>query len=193
MHYQNVQVWSIPNRKDHHIPDREECIEFMLKMRMPEHIMHHSFRVCDMAITLAKLCVVNAYPISIEKVEAGALLHDIAKAKCLEENCHHAIAGAEILRVHGYHEIAPIVEQHVNITKYDIEFCPNESILVNYADKRVLHTSVVSLDERFEDLIKRYGKTTEHKRSLEERWKLYKELENRLSVILRQNIAQLAL
>ncbi|MGC8718665.1 MAG: HD domain-containing protein [Thermodesulforhabdaceae bacterium] len=191
MRYHDIQALLVPLKKER-IPDREECIRLMIRMQMPEHIMLHSFRVCDLAVTLARLCITNAYPISIEKVEAGALLHDIAKAKCLEENCHHAIAGAELLRSEGYHEIAPIVEQHVNISISDLQACPNESILVNYADKRVLHTSVVSLDERFEDLIKRYGKTPEHKRSLEERWKLYKQLENKLSLILQQDVGKMA-
>jgi len=190
MSQRNIQAASVSSSP---IPDREECIALMAKLRMPEHIMQHSFKVCDLALTLARLCLMRTYPISLEKVEAGALLHDIAKSKCLEENCHHAIVGADIVRLYGYHEIAPIVEQHVNISKADILACPNESILVNYADKRVLHTSVVSLDERFEDLIKRYGKTPEHKKSLEERWKLYKELEERLSHILHHNVSVLTI
>ncbi|MCX7823865.1 MAG: HDIG domain-containing protein [Syntrophobacterales bacterium] len=182
---------SIPQVKNNYIPTREECLELMLQVGMPPHIMEHSFKVCEMAMVLAKLCVLHSYPISSEKVEAGALLHDIAKARCLEERCHHAIAGGEWLRLHGYHEVATIVEQHVNISKEDIRACPNESILVNYADKRVLHTSIVSLDERFDDLIRRYGKTSEHIRSLREKWKLYKELENRLSALLKEDVSKL--
>jgi len=189
MNQRNIQAVPVTSRSS--IPSREECIALMAKLRMPEHIMQHSFKVCDLALALARFCLTRSYPISLEKVEAGALLHDIAKSKCLEENCHHAIVGAEIVRLYGYHEIAPIVEQHVNISRADILACPNESILVNYADKRVLHTSVVSLDERFKDLVNRYGKTPEHKKSLKERWKLYKELEERLCHILQQDISAL--
>lgn len=173
------------------IPTREKCLELMIQTGMPKHIMEHSFRVRDVAMMIAKLCILRSYHVLPEKVEAGALLHDIAKAKCLEENCHHAIAGAEWLRFMGYHEIAPIVEQHVSISKKDIEACPNESIIVNYADKRVLHTSVVSLDERFEDLIERYGKTPEHIQSLKDRWRLYRELEVKLSVLLKEDVSRL--
>ena len=36
-----------------------------------------------------------------------------------------------------------------------------ESEVVNYADKRVLHTQVVTLAERFADLQVRYGRTPE--------------------------------
>lgn len=173
------------------IPTRKECLRLMAQAEMPRHIMEHSFRVCDVAVMLAKLCILNSYSISLEKVEAGALLHDIAKARCIEEHCHHAVAGAEWLRSYGYHEIALIVEQHVNISKADIVASPNESILVNYADKRVLHNSIVSLDERFEDLIRRYGKTPEHVKSLEERWKLYKRLEDRLSTLFNRDVSKL--
>ncbi|MEJ5299858.1 MAG: HDIG domain-containing metalloprotein [Thermodesulforhabdaceae bacterium] len=190
MNQKNILAMST---NDSTVPSREECIALMMKLQMPEHIMQHSFRVCDVALVLAKLCLMKSYPVSVEKVEAGALLHDIAKARCLEENCHHAIVGAEMVRLYGYKEIAPIVEQHVNISRADILACPNESILVNYADKRVLHTSVVSLDKRFEDLINRYGKTPEHKKSLEERWKLYKELEEKLSQILTRDISTLTI
>jgi poly(A) polymerase Pap1 len=36
-----------------------------------------------------------------------------------------------------------------------------EEEVVNYADKRVRHSTVVSLDQRFEDLMQRYGKRRE--------------------------------
>ncbi len=34
-----------------------------------------------------------------------------------------------------------------------------EAVLVHYADKRVKHTTIVSLAERFQDLKERYGKS----------------------------------
>jgi len=38
-----------------------------------------------------------------------------------------------------------------------------EALLVNYADKRVRHASIVTLSERFEDLLRRYGSTAERR------------------------------
>ncbi len=173
------------------VPTREECVSIMTKEGMPSHIIQHSFAVCTVATKLAKLCLIKNYPISFEMVEAGALLHDIAKAKCIEEGCHHAIVGAEIVKNYGYFKIAPIVERHVTISLEDLERCPNEAVLVNYADKRVLHTEIVSLDERFADLIKRYGKSSESKFILEQKWKLYKQLEDRLCNLLGVDVSSL--
>ena len=54
------------------------------------------------------------------------------------------------------------------------------SAVVNFADKRVLHQSVVSLEVRAEDLIRRYGTTSEKKNWLEESARNSLELERGL-------------
>ena len=43
--------------------------------------------------------------------------------------------------------------QHVRLNSYDLD----EAMVVNYADKRVMHDRVVSLTRRFLDLMERYG------------------------------------
>jgi hypothetical protein len=53
-------------------------------------------------------------------------------------------------------------------------------LLVNYADKRVKHDQVVTLEERFWDLADRYGHTLERKSRLQENLDLYLRLENRI-------------
>ena len=94
-------------------------------------------------------------------VMAGALLHDIAKTPCLAGNCHHAELGAEICLVEGFPEVAYIVDQHIRLDPFDEAgyedgyFGPRE--LVHYADKRVRHHSIVSLDERLDYVLQRYG------------------------------------
>ncbi len=45
---------------------------------------------------------------------------------------------------------------------------------MNYADKRVKHTSIVTLSERFEDLLIRYGTTPERREMI---GKLHDEIE----------------
>lgn len=165
------------------IPDRETCFSLMRLVGMPDHIVRHSILVEKIALRLAELCTALGFGISRELVSAGALLHDIAKARCIEEDCHHAQVGAEMLQEWGYPLVAVIVKQHVTLCGADLVACPTESVLVNYADKRVLHDRVVSLDERFRDLIERYGRTTLKKGILEFKWGLYRKLELRLSEI----------
>lgn len=95
---------------------------------------------------------------------AGALLHDIAKTQCLTEGCDHAKVGAAICLADGYPAIAEIVREHVRLfdfaeNRYSKgEFLAKE--LIFYADKRVVHTDIVSLDQRLEYILDKYGDNT---------------------------------
>ena len=59
----------------------------------------------------------------------------------------------------GYPQVAEIVRQHVVLDDGIPTGPVTETVLVHYADKRVKHTTIVSLAERFRDLKERYGKT----------------------------------
>jgi hypothetical protein len=50
------------------------------------------------------------------------------------------------------------VGQHVWLEDYSLDGAYSEKEVVYYADKRVLHTSVVTLAERMHDIIDRYGR-----------------------------------
>jgi hypothetical protein len=70
-----------------------------------------------------------------------------------------------------------------------------EAALVNYADKRVQHTRVVSLGERFQDLRERYGKTPEARAwldSLEGQNRLLEARIFRRIPILPESLAEIA-
>jgi len=98
---------------------------------------------------------------STELVLAGALLHDIAKTPCLENHCDHAKQGRDICLERGYSEVAEIVREHVILTEFSSKryakgyFLAKE--LVFYADKRVRHEEIVSLEERLEYILEHYG------------------------------------
>jgi hypothetical protein len=49
------------------------------------------------------------------------------------------------------------VEQHVSLVDFHAGSAPCEAEIVNYADKRVMHDKVVSLEVRLADLMKRYN------------------------------------
>ncbi len=94
-------------------------------------------------------------------VIAGALLHDIAKTKCLEERCKHAEVGALFCNEIGYPQIGEIVANHVILTNFRHESYRSNTFnameLVFYADKRVRHDEVVTLNERLEYILSKYG------------------------------------
>jgi putative nucleotidyltransferase with HDIG domain len=96
-----------------------------------------------------------------ELVIAGALLHDIAKSICLQADCLHAQKGHDICLELGFPDVAEIVAEHVLIkdlspTRYSQGIFHAKEI-VYYADKRVRHDHIVSLDERLAYILERYG------------------------------------
>ncbi len=142
-----------------HIPTRAECTALWNKYRMPEHIRAHSEQVANVAIALAELGVQRGLDVSIESIASSALLHDIAKAYTIEFGGDHAwIGGSIVLSETGNPYVAQGVVHHVHWDwPVDSELCFLPLAII-YADKRVMHDSVVSLNERFEDLVVRYGR-----------------------------------
>ncbi len=146
------------------IPSINECLSFIEHYEMLGNIRDHSFMVARVANALVEGLVHNSAP-SIpdsNEVIAGALLHDIAKTRCLQNNGHHAKEGQDICNELGYPHIGKIVLEHVVLKDFNEhlykkgEFGAKE--LVYYADKRVRHDQVVSLQDRLDYIIERYGK-----------------------------------
>jgi HD superfamily phosphohydrolase YqeK len=59
-----------------------------------------------------------------------------------------------------------------------------EAEIINYADKRVLHDRIVSLDERMSYIQERYGTRPEHKRRIRLLWDKTKVLEKQIFAYL---------
>lgn len=146
-------------------PSIEKCFEYMSTFAMLDNIRAHSMQVARVAVALLEgLESSGKSKILPDRglVVAGALLHDIAKTECIREGCRHADIGKKICEDLGYHQIADIVQQHVilhsfNETEYASGLFQARE-LVYYADKRVRHDQVVSLADRLEYIIDRYGK-----------------------------------
>jgi uncharacterized protein len=162
------------------IPTRSQCLVLMKQEKMPEHIQNHSFVVAQIALYLGGLLNQNSLRLNLLLLEAGALLHDIAKERTLSTGERHEKVGAGMLEDWGYPLISPIVREHVVLDRTVLLGPITESLLVNYADKRVKHDQVVSLGERFSDLIGRYAKTEEHRAWLQEKFDLYVLLESKI-------------
>jgi uncharacterized protein len=142
------------------IPSWTECLELMDSHGMLPHIREHCFAVMQVARFLGDALAEAGFNLFLPLVTTGALLHDLGKTACLGTLNNHAEYGAVILDGLGYHHVAQVVREHVYLDA-DLLRPLREAEVVNYADKRVLHDEVVTLQDRFTDLKVRYGRTPE--------------------------------
>lgn len=162
------------------IPTRTQCFSLMEDVAMPDHIRLHSLTVAEVARFLTARLNEDSVGLDPDLVDAGALLHDIAKGRCIRTGEDHAEVGGSMLREWGYLSIAPIVESHVHISEDSVSAPLNEAVIVNYADKRVRHDEIVTLEDRFHDLVARYGKSVEHADRIMKKLELFLRLEEKI-------------
>lgn len=162
------------------LPVKKKCYQFIYEMEMMEHIVIHSLQVCQVALLLVSHLNAIGKNLDRELVQASALLHDITKTRSFKTMENHAHTGAQFLIEQGYPEVGHIVRQHVVLDEYFASEELTEAEIVNYADKRVLHDQVVSLEERKNYILEKYGKKPEHQRKINLLWEKTKKLEHRL-------------
>ena len=153
---------SVPLSFADRIPSQKECDELMAKYCMLPNIIAHSRQVMRVSLAITDN-LKKGVSINRNLVMAAALLHDITKTRALETREPHDQSGGELLRELGFARIGEIVKQHVILLDFNPQERLEEREIINYADKRVMHDRIVSLAERLEDLIQRYGTTEEIK------------------------------
>jgi uncharacterized protein len=162
-----VSPYSYPPNPRPRVPSREECLALMADQGMLPNILSHSLQVARVAQVLAVHLPASRPPLDLALLEAGALLHDIAKTECLKTKKRHTDIGAALLEARGYPEVAEIVAQHVTLKAGLSEnHRVTEIEIVHYADKRVLHEEIVDLQTRFEYLQSQYGRTSEDRKRI---------------------------
>ena len=125
-----------------------QAAEDFVRKSVEKEVVDHTLRVRNIALKLAETEGGDK-----ELIELAALLHDIER-----EKDNHVVAGEKLLKNIGFPEVAKVAKKH---SLYEIEkevIQPNtiEEKILFYADKRVIGNKIVSLEERFEDLKKRY-------------------------------------
>jgi hypothetical protein len=140
------------------VPDDAQCARYWEEYAMLDNVAEHSRMVADVATCLARRAVERGLKVDVPTVRASALLHDLAKTYCIRHGGNHSqLGGAWVMELTGNPVIACGVTHHVywpfalDLARY---FPP---LAVLYADKRVNHNRLVSIGDRFEDLIVRYG------------------------------------
>lgn len=153
---------SFARSEDWAVPDREECRALWDKYAMPDHIRAHSTLVAAFAAHLATLLAEQGAAVHVPSVLASGLLHDLGKFYTITHGGSHGqLGGAWVMSETRNPHIAQGVLHHVRwpwavdetVDSWLLAYC------IIYADKRVMHDAVVSAEERYEDLLLRYGVT----------------------------------
>lgn len=144
------------------VPDDEQCVALWDHVGLPDNIRAHSLLVAQIAEHLALLARERDMGVDPAAVRAAGLLHDIAKGYTIRHGGNHGqLGGAWTMQLTGNPLVAQGVYHHI-YWPWPVDslkcFLP---LAVLYADKRVRHDRIVPLKDRYEDLVDRYGKTTE--------------------------------
>lgn len=159
------------------IPDEKQCARLWDKYDVMPHIREHCRAVASVAVEIARRAersglVPQNRLLNESSALAAALLHDLAKTYAIRHGGSHAQLGAAWVREEtGNPALAQAVLFHVswpweNTVMDDVQDPLRLPIVIAYADKRARHAEIVSIRERFDDLIVRYGISEEKKRSL---------------------------
>ena len=149
-------------------------------MKMMDHIVVHSLQVCRVASFLTEHLNKQDCRLNFNLIRSAALLHDITKTRSFKTREDHALTGGEYLSDCGYPEIGELIRQHVKLDKYSDSGPISEAEVLNYADKRILHDEIVSLDRRLDYILKRYAQTPAHRERINVLWQKTREMENKI-------------
>ena len=150
-------LWSLDHPDTAPIPDEAACRALWTRYAMFSHIERHS----------------------------ECVLHDIAKSYTVQFGGSHAQIGASwVVDSTGNHKVAQAVYHHVEWPWPLPEHLVHPVFFVIYADKRARHDEMVSLDERYEDLLVRYGKSEHSRAAIHRGWEHSKTIERVLSAQL---------
>ena len=167
------------------IPSIQDCFSLMKKYEMLSNIKDHSCVVARIAKLIASNLVENGVDISIEKTVSGALLHDIAKTYCIKHRNDHSSLGRYICMIEDCSELAEIVGEHVILSNVTYNGSLKEKEIVYYSDKRVMHDSIVSIVERRDDLVVRYGEKFKNASEIiRENFEICRKIEQKIFVNL---------
>jgi len=168
--------------KDCSLPTRKECLAMLAEYHVPPHMVNHSQAVAKLAVFLAQRLNENGAAVNVTLLEGACLLHDLLRVHDFKESDYnsfernlpeeekakwqrirakykamtHEDAAYEILR-EQYPALALAIKRHRYMALLDEKERPDswEEKLLYYADKRVMHETIVPLRDRLAEGHKR--------------------------------------
>ncbi len=187
------------------LPSRTECEQLFDEYKVPDNIRLHCYKVNEVAIFLAKKLLEKGIKINIELVDQVSLLHDLCKPFVFElkkdsrfksnpteeqilfwkdmkrkyPSSLHETELFTLLFKERYPDLAAamVIEGKVS-SSIDKSQYPFEFQIVHYADWRVFVDKIIPLNDRIDDLFKRYH--DKHQDLPQDFWKKIKESEFKL-------------
>lgn len=175
--------------EDANLPSDETMMAWQQDVHLPPHVGDHCRAVGTLCTQLAERLIEQGHVVRKGALQKAGMLHDLLRfldfrpgaspaeyqpdtatlARWEElvkkySGMHHEEGVAAFLREHGYDLLATIIEPHGLRIPHPSRPMIEQQILY-YADKRVIGDRVVSLDERFDDFVKRYGEGKESESS----------------------------
>ncbi len=167
------------------VPDDDACFSLWDEYGVLDNVRAHSLIVAGFATALAHKAVEKGYDVCVASVRAAALLHDVAKSYTIHHGGSHAQMGSSwVVQATGNRRIAQGVAMHVFWPFALPENMCALPFFIIYADKRVMHDKCVTLEERYEDLLARYGTTEQHRLGIAVSYKQGQDIESALSAQL---------
>lgn len=166
------------------VPEFSKCMELLENSPFTdEGIIKHCVKVSETAVNICSFLDKKLPLVNVSLVQAGALLHDIARTQP-----DHAAKGASILRNMGFSEIADIVAHHMNLkTLPDSPL--NEKEIVYFADKLTVNDRLVlDIEKRFKEKLTLYKDNPQAVQAINARFETFSIIRKKLSTILNKDI-----
>lgn len=146
---------------------RERALQILREEGCTSKVIGHVSAVTEEALEIAKRISENGNEVDLDKVEIGALLHDIGRSRT--HGISHGVEGEKILRERGLDEFAGFARNHLgagipseeaedlDIPTSDYLPATLEEKIVTYADNLIRGTEVISFREALDELREELG------------------------------------
>lgn len=157
-------------------PDYEECMEILRLSNVKQEIIEHMISVSEFSRKITNQLNKKGYNLNINAVQAGAILHDVAK-----EKKNHAEEGAKIVREFGYECLSEIISEHIELKDFS-KIAEKEIVYI--CDKLVKGTKLTTLDNRFEWAFNKYKNELEILKNINKRYEHAKKIKEAIENII---------